>query len=203
MTRKILSVSGFLGTGKDTAAQYLIDYHGFQKLAFADSLKDACAAVFGWPRHMLEGTTLESREWREQVDRWWAKRLGMPNLTPRWVLQYWGTEVCRHGFHDEIWVTSLERKLQQCENNVVITDLRFPNELAALRRNHGLAIRVVRGKDPVWVNDYHRLDLSEFQARHPHVHASEYSSVNLDYDKYVDNNSSLEDLYNQLRIVLA
>ena len=79
----IVGFVGFIGSGKDTAADYLVNFHGYRRDSFANTLKDAVACVFGWDRTLLEGRTKEAREWREQVDLWWAERLGMPNLTPR------------------------------------------------------------------------------------------------------------------------
>ena len=117
----IIGVTGFIGSGKDTVANYLTTFHGFKKLSFAGSLKDAVSNVFGWDRELLEGTTKSSREWREQVDPWWANRLDIPHLTPRWVLQNWGTEVCRNGFHNDIWVASVQNKLRQATDDIVIT----------------------------------------------------------------------------------
>ena len=49
----IIGVTGFIGSGKDTVANYLTTFHGFKKLSFAGSLKDAVANVFGWDREML------------------------------------------------------------------------------------------------------------------------------------------------------
>ena len=128
----IIGVCGFIGSGKDTIADYLVNVHGFRRESFANTLKDAVAAVFGWDRVLLEGRTKEAREWREQVDPWWAERLNIPKLTPRWVLQYWGTEVCRKGFNDDIWIASLENKLRNSKDNIVISDCRFPNEIASI-----------------------------------------------------------------------
>ena len=108
----IIGICGFIGSGKDTVADYLVNLHHFRRESFANTLKDAVSAVFGWDRTMLEGRTKQAREWREQVDLWWAERLNMPNLTPRWILQNWGTEVCRKNFHDDIWIASLENKLR-------------------------------------------------------------------------------------------
>ena len=90
----IIAICGLIGSGKDTTADYLVNIHQFRRDSFARTLKDAVAVVFGWDRELLEGRTKESRAWREQVDAWWATRLGIPDLTPRWVLQNWGTEVC-------------------------------------------------------------------------------------------------------------
>ena len=136
----IIGICGLIGAGKDTAADYLVNLHHFRRESFANTLKDAVSQVFGWDRVMLEGRTKHSREWREQVDSWWAERLGMPELTPRWVLQQWGTEVCRRGFHDDIWIASLENKLRNTTDDVVITDCRFPNEIKAIKAAGGKVI---------------------------------------------------------------
>ena len=146
----IIGICGFIGSGKDTIADYLVNLHGFRRESFANSLKDAVAQVFGWDRTMLEGRTKQAREWREQVDPWWAQRLDMPTLTPRWVLQYWGTEVCRKGFHDDIWIAALEARLARRSDNTVISDVRFPNEVKAIRAQGGKIIWIQRGTIPHW-----------------------------------------------------
>ena len=108
----IIGICGFIGSGKDTVADFLVNFQGFRRESFANTLKDAVSSVFGWDRELLEGRTKESREWREQRDEWWSRRLGM-DITPRYVLQQWGTEVCRRSFHDDIWIASLENKLRR------------------------------------------------------------------------------------------
>jgi hypothetical protein len=150
----IIGICGLISSGKGTVADILIEDRSFSKISFADSLKDAVSAVFGWPRHLLEGDTNESRVWREQVDPWWSHRLGIADLTPRWVLQQWGTEVCRDGFHNDIWIASVERKLMMESGSFVIPDVRFPNEIAMIRRLGGTVWRVRRGEDPDWLTRY-------------------------------------------------
>lgn len=194
----IIGICGLIGAGKDTAADYLVNFHEFKRESFAGTLKDAVASVFGWDRELLEGRTKHAREWREEIDPWWSERLEMPNLTPRLALQLWGTEVCRKGFHDDIWIASLENKLRKEEDNVVISDCRFPNEIKAIRQAGGRVIRIVRGLDPEWFS-VARTDVSKMPELYPTVHASEYSWAHTEFDFIIDNNGSIEDLYNQIK----
>ena len=207
----ILGVTGFIGSGKDTIADYLCTFHGFKRISFAASLKDAVSAVFGWDREMLEGTTKSSREWRELKDEWWSNRLGM-DITPRWILQVWGTEVCRNGFHNDIWVASVENKLRNTKDNIVITDCRFANEVNAIKNAGGYTMRVSRGQPPEWYDDAVNYNKGEFgnmywsiskaKLDRNRVHASEYSSVGLDYDYYIDNNGTIDDLHKQVNLIV-
>ena len=198
----IIGICGFIGSGKDTAADYLVNVHGFRRESFANSLKDAVAQVFGWDRTMLEGRTAHSREWRDQVDTWWAERLGIPGLTPRWVLQQWGTEVCRRSFHDDIWIASLENKLRNSQDNVVISDCRFPNEIASIKQAGGVVVRVVRGPEPDWydlaLQHNQGSEQANIQLMNRKIHASETAWVGTEFDAVLDNNYSFDDLYAQL-----
>lgn len=203
----LISIGGLIGSGKDTAADYLCTVYGFKRMSWAAALKDAVSSIFGWDRELLEGSTKESRIWREQVDTWWSERLNIPDLTPRFILQQWGTEVCRKSFHDEIWVASLENRLRNIKGDVVITDSRFYNEISAIKRAGGITIRTHRGPDPEWyiyaemlntVTSEAQLQLARVQLEHHKVHASEYSSVGLEYDYHVDNNGLIDDLHKQL-----
>jgi len=199
----IIGICGFIGAGKDTAADYLVNFHEFRRESFAGTLKDAVAAVFGWDREMLEGRTKQAREWREQLDLWWSERLNMPELTPRWVLQYWGTEVCRQGFHDDMWIASLENKLRTSQDSIVISDCRFPNEIAAIRAQGGKIVWVQRGPTPHWYEIASKANAGDNKAREwlrlNGIHASEYSWAGTQFDKIIINNGSIDSLYQQLK----
>ena len=204
----IIGICGFIGSGKDTIADYLVNLHHFRRESFANSLKDAVAHVFGWDRTLLEGRTKQAREWREVRDEWWSERLGM-DITPRWVLQQWGTEVCRGAFHDDIWIASLENKLRNSRDDVVITDCRFPNEIRAIRAAGGRVIRVVRGPEPDWYDAAVSVNrgpdgnsswsLSKKKLERLKIHASETSWVGTEFDAVLDNNGTLDDLYHQVK----
>ena len=211
----IIVICGFIGSGKYTAADYLVNFHEFRRESFAATLKDAVSAVFGWDRDMLEGRTKQAREWREQPDLWWAERLNMPTLTPRWVLQYWGTEVCRRAFHDDIWIASLENKLRNSQDDLLISDCRFPNEIAAIKKAGGSVVWVQRGALPDWyqcalrenttpeLEQYVLQDHNQLmEQQYPDIHASEWSWIGTDFDHIIDNNSSIEDLYKKLKTLV-
>jgi hypothetical protein len=203
----IIGVCGFIGSGKDTIADYLVNIHQFRRESFASTLKDSVAAVFGWDRELLEGRTRQSREWREQVDPWWAERLNMPDLTPRWVLQYWGTEVVRKGFHDNTWIASLENKIRKSQDDIVISDCRFPNEIAAIKRAGGLVVRVQRGPDPAWYSAAQSVNkgsthigwsLAKTELEKFNVHASETAWAGTEFDRILDNNGTMDHLFAQI-----
>ena len=203
----IIGVCGFIGSGKDTVADYLVNFHEFRRESFANTLKDAVSAVFGWDRTLVEGRTKEAREWREQVDPWWAKRLGMPTLTPRWVLQYWGTEVCRKSFHDDIWIASLENKLRSSKDDIIVSDVRFPNEVTAIKNQGGKIVWVQRGRLPEWynsaveANNGSNLHINEMKINK--IHASEWAWVGTEFDHVIENDTSIDDLYTTVKKLIV
>jgi len=207
----IIGFVGFIGSGKDTAADYLVNFHGFRRDSFANTLKDAVAAVFGWDRVLLEGRTKEAREWREQRDEWWSERLGK-DITPRHILQYWGTEVCRQGFHDDIWIASLENKMRKTSDNIVISDVRFPNEIKAIKSAGGKVVRVVRGDDPEWYQDAWNVNqgptnmswsISKMRMEQRKIHASETAWIGKGIDLEIDNNGTIDQLFAQIKNLVS
>lgn len=199
----IIGICGFIGAGKDTAADYLVGFHGFRRDSFANTLKDAVSAVFGWDRELIEGRTPEARAWREQVDTWWAERLNMPQLTPRWILQQWGTNVLREHFHDDIWIAALESRLARRADHTVISDVRFPNEVKAIREQGGKIVWIQRGATPHWYDIAERANSGDTKAQQwltdNGIHASETSWAGTKFDEIIVNNGSIDSLYTQLK----
>ena len=127
---KTIGVIGFKGSGKNETANFMQKHHDFRIMGFSDALKDSVAVMFGWDREMLEGTTPESREWRETVQEWWAEELQIPGLTPRIVLQRYATDAVRDNFSKFTWLAiAKKRVIDGYPQGAAIPDTRFPNEI--------------------------------------------------------------------------
>lgn len=185
----IIAICGLQGSGKDTLGSIFVNKFNFTKLSFADILKDVLSIVFNWDRNMLDGTTNESRLWREQVDNWWSQRLNINNFTPRYALQYFGTELFRNHFHDDIWVATIERKLLDYPN-VIITDCRFINEIIMLKKYNTKFIRITRGILPQWFINYENNIIDKPEGIHP----SEYLWIKTKFDYKYENNGTIDNM---------
>jgi len=226
----LIGILGNIGSGKDTIAEYLCASADYTRLSMASALKDACAAVFGWDREMLEGKTAEHRAIREERDTFWANRLGIYNFSPRFALQIVGTQLFRDQLHQDIWVASVENKIvkhrlkHDDENsNIVISDIRFPNECEMIRRHGGQIWVVRRGQLPEWwscaelttsamANDAEKNNfpvqwaLSDnkelMEDKYPDIHFSEWAWASEKYDHELTNDGTLVELYQKVEKIL-
>jgi len=224
----LLGLCGKIGSGKDSAAHYLKITYGFHVISFAGILKDIVAIAFEWDRDLLQGDTEESRKWREEVDVLWSTQLSIPHLTPRWVLQHWGTELIREQFHPDFLVLSLEHKLRKListgkkligtgnHHRIVITDCRFPNEFELVHRYNGRLIEIKRGerKDADGDNgddgdadgDNGDDGDAEEERKDAEEEREDHISENHSYKGYLDgsiqNNDTLPSLYAELDTLL-
>ena len=127
----LLGLIGKAGVGKNTFAKPFIAA-GWMQMGLADPMKRACAEWFDWAPMRLWGAS----ELREQPD----ERYG--GLTPRRALQLLGTEFGRQAYED-LWVKMLLRNVHTLEEGppcmrpkgVIVTDVRFKNEVALLASN--------------------------------------------------------------------
>jgi len=204
----IIGLMGYIGSGKNTASDFIQQYHGYTQDSFAASLKDACSVIFTWPRDLLEGVTVESRTFRETPDEWWSEKLGKP-FSPRYALQNIGTEILRHGFHNDIWLLSLEKRVAGTDAKIVITDTRFPNEVDLIRRLGGKIIFVDNDILPEWASIAKMACLGDAAAMHEmrnkykDVHESEWAWAAVVPDLVIKNTGSLGDLKKNVENAIA
>jgi hypothetical protein len=197
----IIGLVGFIGSGKGTVGD-ILEQKGFIKDSFAKPLKDACAVMFGWSRELLEGDTEMSRKWREEPDSYWSEKFGR-EFTPREALQKMGTEAGRDVFHKDIWVISLLNRAKG--KDVVVTDVRFQNEIQYIQDNGGIVIRVKRGEDPDWFTLLEKIQLDTERTKfmqHEHIHKSEWDWVGCEFDYTIGNNGTIQDLGKDVERVL-
>jgi len=153
----IIGLVGKAKSGKDTVADYIVRQHNFEKVAFADDLKALCKNMFD-----LTDAQVHTQEGKETVD----VRYG---ITPREILQKVGTDWFR-SVYPNIWVNRLVKKLQdRSADDFVVTDIRFPNEVDAIKSIGGIIVKIVRPDGG---------DIGTFAA-----HASETALDNLPFTK--------------------
>lgn len=193
----LIGVVGFIGSGKGTVGD-ILEQKGYIKDSFAKPLKDAVSCMFGWPRDLLEGDTEVSRKWREEPDSYWSEKFNR-TFTPREALQLMGTEAGRNVFHKDMWVISLLNRAKG--KDVVVTDVRFKNEIDYIQKNGGHVVRVIRGDEPEWYQtalEVNTLDSSKYSEKHyalqDEVHVSEWDWIGSKFDYTILNDGSLQDL---------
>jgi hypothetical protein len=198
----IVGLLGFIGSGKGTAGDILKDM-GFTPISFAKGVKDVTAEMFGWPRHLLEGDTQHSRDWREKPDKFWSYEFGK-EFTPRLALQLMGTEVGRNVFHKDFWILKLKNYIDNSpEQNYVVTDVRFQNEIDFISNYGGVLIEIQREIKPHWYNIAVKANHGDFKAEsfmknNVQVHESEWRWIGGQIDYVIDNVGTVNELKKKL-----
>lgn len=137
---QLVGLIGRKGSGKDTAAVTLTA-QGYGNVKFAGALKDMIRSLLVYQG--LEPDTIERMvegDLKEVPTDYLAGR------TPRYAMQTLGTEWGRDLIDSDFWVTSAIR-CAKGHGNTVITDVRFPNEMAAIEQAGGVVIGIV----PDWI----------------------------------------------------
>lgn len=171
-TPRLIGITGRAGAGKDTIGYHLRRNFGYKPVAFADPIRRALVA-------MLDIDEMHfSHAYKEQVLPQFGK-------SPRQLMQTLGTEWGRNLVNPDLWLIvargSIEQHWSQ-SNRVVITDVRFENEANLIREMGGVVWHVLRAASGT-----------------QHAHASENGvSFQPDTDRMIDNNTSFEELFNQV-----
>ena len=95
-------------------------------------------------------------------------------------------------------------------NNIVIDDCRFINEMESIRKYNGILIKVTRGELPEWYNTaldevrylktygYETGFESMMAIKYPDVHISEWGWIDEKFDYDIENNGTVEELNNKI-----
>lgn len=127
----LVGLCGKKQSGKTAVAGFLFELRvGFEWRSFATPLKAVAQIIFGFSDEQLYG------DFKEVVD----PRYG---LSARSVLQKLGTNVVRE-IHPEAWVMAWKRSLKSVPEgaNVVVDDVRFPNEVKAIKSLGGIVLKL-------------------------------------------------------------
>lgn len=169
MRPPIIGLVGRKRAGKDSVADILVHHYGYNRIAFADKVRDVCKIVFE-----LTDDQLTIDEFKEQPIEHW------PFETPRALMQKVGTECFRTVWPD-VWLEAVKREIDKNpEERIVITDVRFENELLVSRARGGVNIRI---------------DAAERLGPASDTHASEALADQLLVQHTIDNNGDIHNLY--------
>jgi hypothetical protein len=191
----IVGLSGYAGSGKDTAGEALIE-RGFVRLAFADEVKKALLIL---DPHIPSADAAPVRV----SDHLFKKCGGDWNLAKqhpeiRRLLNAMGTDLGRNFIDEDVWVkrvgdqilTAMRAERAEDKRNFVITDARFPNEAARINAWGGVMWRIERpGNRP-----------ASDAAGIPYK--SETALNNYEFDLVITNHGSIEDLHRAVLLAL-
>lgn len=187
--KKILALSGPKGSGKDTAAARLLTRNQiegrayFKKIAFAGPIKKSCQIMFGLTEAECEDGALKDKV----LDRW-------PYVAPRRILMDEANHL-RERWDPEIHVRAWLRHVAECENEcIVVTDLRFPDELERIRQMGGRIVYIERQ----WAEDRLAREWEEGGLGN-NPSESHYSMIRANADVVIPNNSDYGAFFDAIR----
>lgn len=190
----IVGLSGYAGSGKDTAAKALLWTGEWTHASFAAKLKAVAYALnplipvhrgqLGYDEFNVADTSPIYVRYAEYLDKVGHEQGKFGNPEVRALLQRVGTDAGREVLGEDVWVDAAMRDLPP--GNVVFTDCRFPNEAAAIQAAGGYVIRIERpGTAPV------------------NPHPSETALDDFPFDARIINDGSQQDLHRQLKAAIA
>lgn len=182
----LIGLNGFKQAGKDTFANHLVKHYNFERMAFADALKDGVANLLNISRAAVDDLKSDTEVPYAEV----IFQYGVNQYSFSWreFLQRFGTEMGRNTWGEDFWVDRILPltlpNTWHWRRNVVITDARFVNELQRIHYFGGWNVRILR---PGLESD---------------GHASEQEPPSQLIDITVDNNGTLAELRHRADEVL-
>jgi hypothetical protein len=186
MMPKIIAICGAKRSGKDTLAHYISYKYLYQKIAFADPLKEAVNVLFQFSPEQTGDSDL-----KDVIDKQWG-------ITPRRALQFFGTEVLQYKIQELL--PNIDRKFlanalvssitRNDYDHHVISDMRFVHEYEAVKKLGAFVIHVDRPS--IEENYYHDVQ----------AHCSEVEYRNIPYDLHIKNDQDIATLIQKFEIGL-
>lgn len=155
----IISLSGNMGVGKDTMADYMVAKYGYVKLSMADPFKRIAKEVYEFSDEQLWGPS----EARNMDDTRYPRADGT-YLSARIVTQLLGNELSRLAY-PETWIVYMKRVVQKIQNGyfydekkgayevegkksaytgIIVSSCRFRNEIESIKEMGGITVRITR-----------------------------------------------------------
>lgn len=190
-TIHLIGILGKKKHGKSTASNHLVIKCGYLELAIADVLKEGIKIWFGLTNDQVYGDK------KEIIDEYWK-------VTPRFLLQKFGTDIGRDYVSKimpshvgkNLWIMNLEKKYLQLKKNnkdikIVISDIRYQNEIDFIRKHGGIIIKILRPNFTDNGDISYKLHKSE----------TTIDKIN-DFDELLLNDKTIEDLKYKLNLLL-
>lgn len=168
----LIGIAGRARSGKDTVANFIIAAIGGYRYSFADPIRAMLAPL---------GVDMNDPYWQARKE----DVIPALGVSPRRMMQTLGTEWGRQLINPDLWIIMAHQRLLQNGPGMVISDVRFENEAAWIRKHGGWIIHVIRP-----------------EAKAVEAHASEDGIEMLDADAQLLNNGTLEELQLSVRELL-
>lgn len=138
----VIGISGFVGSGKTSVAEWFIGNHGFKRFSFADPIREMMM-VLG-----VDEATLRDPKKKEEPHN------ALMGRTPREAMETLGTAWGREIIHPQLWIGQFALRTRKARM-VIVDDVRFPNEVQAIREIGGKVFKlIVPGKEPRVKTDF-------------------------------------------------
>lgn len=206
---KVYTLSGQKRAGKNEGANRLISFHGFAQIAFADYLKELAFSILSKMECEVSTKHFEDGKLKESfIFDIYGKQMLFNNrgkkeipMTYRQFLQILGTECLRDLIHDEIWILPVKKFIRDIYtsnrfNGVVITDARFPNEIESLQT-------FMKQNYPPDRYEFMSINILRPDLPKTDRHASETSLDKFQFDIGINNNGTIQELYEKMDKVVT
>lgn len=168
----LIGIAGRARSGKDTVANFIVAAIGGYRYSFADPIRTMLAPL---------GVDMSDPYWQARKE----ESIPALGVSPRRMMQTLGTEWGRQLINPDLWLIMAHQRLLQNGPGMVVSDVRFDNEAAWIRKHGGRIIHVIRP------------DTKAVEA-----HASEDGIEMQDTDARLFNSGTLEELQLSVRELL-